>query len=502
MVVAETAYGRVEGYEDDAVKVFKGIRYAAPPRRWRRSGPPEPWGGVSEATRVGSIAPQILAERRLFSVETPPQSEDCLFLNVWTPAADGGRRPVMVWIHGGAFTGGNGGSEVYDGKSLASRGDVVVVTINYRLGVLGFLRLNEVTSGAIPSSGNEGMLDQVLALEWVQQNIERFGGDPGNVTIFGESAGGMSVGCHLAMPDSGSLFHKAIAQSGACHNAQPAMRANTVAERLLHALEIDPGDVDALMNVSTEALLAGHAKFIAESAGDGAIGGLPFQPVVDGTVIPEHPIQCLRGGSAQGKPVMSGATAEEWKLFLSMNPADSILDEESLYTRLGRAISRGRLDHVIDVYTQGLTDREMNATPTELFSAINTDRVFRIPGIRLCETQLQHSGLVFSYGFDWRSPLAGMGACHALELPFVFGTFDREGVSSFAGSGPDAARLSEDMQEAWLAFAREGTPGGAWPSYAKNRATKIFGRKTRVEEDPRSRERRVWEGMDRALGVF
>ncbi|MEJ2133264.1 MAG: carboxylesterase family protein, partial [Gammaproteobacteria bacterium] len=352
------------------------MRFGAPPERWRAATPPEPWAGAADATRPGTMAPQILRERRLFNVEPPPQSEDCLFLNVWTPAIDDGRRPVMVWIHGGGFTGGTGASEVYDGKSLASRGDVVVVTVNYRLGPLGFLRLNELTRGAIPSTGNEGMLDQVLALQWVQESIANFGGDRENVTIFGESAGGMSVGCHLAMPASRPLFHKAIAQSGACHNAQPAARANAVAEQLLATLEIDPADADALLNISTEALLQGFGKYL-DARGEGSIGGMPFQPVVDGAVIPEHPVQCIRNGSAEMKPVLAGATAEEWKLFLSMNPAEGILDEDSLLRRLGRSVPAGRLDHVIDVYTEGLNDREMNATPAELFSAINTDRVFR-----------------------------------------------------------------------------------------------------------------------------
>lgn len=499
-VIAETAYGRVEGYEDDAIKVFKGIRFGAPPERWQPSQAPQPWDGVADATHAGAMAPQILRERRLFNTELPPQSEDCLFLNVWTPAIDAGRRPVMVWIHGGGFTGGTGASEVYEGKSLASRGDVVVVTINYRLGPLGFLRLSEITRGAISSTGNEGMLDQVLALQWVKENIGNFGGDADNVTIFGESAGAMSVGCHLAMPASEAFFHKAIAQSGACHNAHPAMRANTVADQLLRMLEIDPVDTDALLSISAEALLGAFAKYLGERS-DATVGGMPFQPVVDGAVIPEHPIRCLRNGSAEMKPVMVGATTEEWKLFLSMNPADSILDDESLVMRLGRSIPKGRVDHVVDVYTEGLTDREMNATPAELFSAINTDRVFRIPGIRLAETQLQRAGQVFSYGFDWRSPLPGMGACHALELPFVFGTHAKEGISNFAGSGPAAQRLSEDMQDAWVNFARDGNPGD-WPTYAKNRATKFFGRKTRVEDDPQKEERLVWEGMDSALGVF
>ncbi|MGA7869291.1 MAG: carboxylesterase family protein, partial [Candidatus Binatus sp.] len=227
--------GKLDGDEQGGLFVFKGIPFAAPPtgaRRWLPPEKPASWSGVRDARRFGAVAHQnsVMLSALSAMVIEGEQSEDCLSLNVWTPALGGKRRPVMVWIHGGAFTIGSGSQALYDGSVLARRGDVVVVTVNYRLGPLGFLRLADVTGGKIPATGNEGMLDQVAALEWVRDNIAEFGGDPGNVTIFGESAGGMSVGTLLAMPAARGLFHKAIPQSGACHTGAPVARANRAAE--------------------------------------------------------------------------------------------------------------------------------------------------------------------------------------------------------------------------------------------------------------------------------
>ena len=235
--------GKLEGDEQNGLFVFKGIPFAAPPvgaRRWLAPEKPASWTGVRDARRFGAVAHQnkMMLSALSAMVVDGEQSEDCLTLSVWTPALDGKRRPVMVWIHGGGFTIGSGSQPIYDGSVLARRGDVVLVTVNYRLGPLGYLRLADVTGGKIAASGNEGMLDQVAALEWVRDNIAEFGGDPGNVTIFGESAGGMSVGTLLAMPAARGLFHKAIPQSGACHTGAPVARANRTAERVLSKLHV------------------------------------------------------------------------------------------------------------------------------------------------------------------------------------------------------------------------------------------------------------------------
>src|ERR1700722_14599494 len=243
--------GKLEGDEQNGLFVFKGIPFAAPPvgaRRWLPPEKPASWTGVRDARRFGAVAHQnkLMLSALSAMVIDGEQSEDCLTLNLWTRALDGKRRPVMVWIHGGAFTIGSGSQSIYDGSVLARRGDVVLVTVNYRLGPLGFIRLADVTGGQIPASGNEGMLDQVAALEWVRDNIAEFGGDPGNVTIFGESAGGMSVGTLLAMPSARGLFHKAIPQSGAGHTGAPVPRANRHADRVLSKLGVRPAEADAI----------------------------------------------------------------------------------------------------------------------------------------------------------------------------------------------------------------------------------------------------------------
>ena len=256
--------GKLEGDDQGGLSVFKGIPFAAPPvgtRRWLAPEKPASWTGVRDARRFGAVNHQnklMLSALSAFVIDGE-QSEDCLTLNVWTPALDGKRRPVMVWIHGGAFTIGSGSQALYDGSVLARRGDTVVVTINYRLGPLGFLRLADVTNGKIPSSGSEGMLDQVAALEWVRDNIAEFGGDPGNVTIFGESAGGMSVGTLLAMPAARGLFHKAIPQSGASHTGATVARANHTAERVLSRLRTQAGDAAAIRALTPGAVAHRHA---------------------------------------------------------------------------------------------------------------------------------------------------------------------------------------------------------------------------------------------------
>jgi para-nitrobenzyl esterase len=254
--------GKLEGDEQGGLSVFKGIPFAAPPvgaRRWLAPEKPASWSGVRDARRFGAVNHQnklMLSALSAFVIDGE-QSEDCLTLNVWTPALDGKRRPVMVWIHGGAFTIGSGSQALYDGSVLARRGDTVVVTINYRLGPLGFLRLADVTNGKIPATGSEGMLDQVAALEWVRDSIAEFGGDPGNVTIFGESAGGMSVGTLLAMPAARGLFHKAIPQSGASHTGATVARANHTAERVLSRLRTQAGDAAVIRALTPAQLLTG-----------------------------------------------------------------------------------------------------------------------------------------------------------------------------------------------------------------------------------------------------
>lgn len=514
--LATTRQGQVEGREKDGVLLFAGLPYAAPPtgpRRFRPPEPPEPWTGVRDATRFGAIAPQVPGMLGgLVAHPDTHQSEDCLVLNVQTPGLDG-RRPVMVWIHGGGFTGGTGATPWYNGAGFARRGDVVVVTINYRLGALGFLHLGELAGDTYRSSGLNGILDQVAALEWVRDNIEAFGGDPGNVTIFGESAGGMSVATLLGLPRAAGLFHRAIAQSGAAHNLIDPAHAAEVARTFVEAGGFD--DVDSLFTAEPAALLAAQGQVAAQllrrrvrehvaapSAADGSSSGaalaMPFQPVLDGVELPRPPIEAIRAGAAAGIPLLTGTTAEEWNLFHVMSPGG--LDDTRLLRRLDRLYPRGA--EIGRAYAEAFPD----AGPDERWCAVLTDAVFRLPAIRLAEAQAPHApGNTFMYLFSWRSAaLDGrLGACHALEIPFVFETLGAPGAAMFLGAdpGPTEDALARAMHDAWWHFARTGDPGHdglePWPAYEPtgDRATMEFGPTTALVTDPHSRERAVWDGI-------
>jgi para-nitrobenzyl esterase len=501
--IAQTRSGKVEGEERDGIHIFRGVPFAAPPvgaKRWRAPEREEAWSGVRSAKSFGNVSPQnplALDLLPAFKI-AEPQSEDCLYLNVWTPGLDGARRPVMVWIHGGAFTIGSGSQSLYEGSALAKRGDVVVVTINYRLGALGFLRLSELTNGRIPSTGNEGMLDQVAALEWVRENIAAFGGDPGNVTIFGESAGGMSVGTLLGMPKARGLFQKAIPQSGACSTANSRERHIFVAERFAEL--VGARDADALAALTPEALLAGAARTapIPGQETDERVGGMPFQPVVDGEVVPRLSIESVARGSAAGVALLVGSTLDEWKLFAAADPAVISLQEPQLTARVEKRLGAGARP-LIDTYRKARGERGAAVSPAELFMAIETDRIFRMPGLHLAETQAQHDPRVYNYLFTWSSPMFGgmLGACHAVELGFVFGTHKAEGMADFSGAGPAADALSENTMDAWIAFARSGDPSskgvGRWPTYtAADRSTVLLGARCTLERAPLEDERGAW----------
>src|SRR3984957_12067672 len=506
-----TRYGRLEGEEQAGLFVFKGVPFAAAPdgvRRWLPPERPATWTGVRDARRFGAVAHQNPVTNQALAAMKIDQahSEDCLNLNVWTPGLDGARRPVMVWIHGGGFTIGAGSQEIYNGAVLARRGNVVIVTINYRLGPLGFLRLNDVTNGRIPSSGNEGLLDQIAALQWVRDNIAEFGGDPDNVTIFGESAGGMSVGALLAMPSARGLFHKAIPQSGACHTGAPVARANRVAERVLSKLAASAANPDAIRALSPAQLLTG--TLLADGKTPDPELGMAYQPVIDGTFVPRPAIEMVADGSASGVAVRVGSTLEEWKLFSLIDTSLHTLDRAGLGARMSRRLTAEAADAVIDSYAKARAQRGEAVTPAELFTAIETDRVFRIPGVRLAQVQPRHDARVYSYLFTWPSPAMGgaLGSCHALELGFVFGTNQMPGMAAFAGTGAAAEKLATQMQDAWLAFAKSGDPSnqstGEWKRYDEtHRPTMVFGANTKLEDAPRDEERRAWDAIpDKIFG--
>jgi para-nitrobenzyl esterase len=500
--IVETRSGKVEGIEVRGAQAFRGIPFAAPPVGALRFAAPQreaTWSGVRAAAEFGASAPQSPMMLPLPGMEVGAIDEDCLYLNVYTPAADSARRPVMVWIHGGGFVIGSGSQSLYDGAPLAARGDVVVVTVNYRLGPLGFLHLADLCPNLEGAIGNAGIRDQIAALEWVQENIAAFGGDPANVTIFGESAGGMSVGTLLGMPAARPLFGRAIPQSGAAHNAHTRESATTVAEHFLETLGIAPADAAKLREIPPDKLLDSQQQTMLKLGT--SLGLLPFQPLVDGDSLPQPPLEAVRSGAAKDIDLLVGSTRDEWKLFGMLDPTVAKLDEAGLLGRLeGQLGDRDTASRLLDAYKQARPD----ASPADLHFAIETDRVFWIPAVRLAEAQAAHGDRTFMYQFTWESPAMGgaLGSCHAVELPFVFGVLDVEGAAMFVGSGPEADRLSEVTMDAWLSFAREGRPGHAglpgssWEPYAEpKRATMVLGARCAAEYDLQESRRKAWDGL-------
>ncbi len=502
-VILATPSGKLQGLEKRDVLQFRGIPYARA-GRFRAPERVAPWPDVRDATQFGPIAPQPPTVAGAFGAGRPGGgSEDCLVLNVFTPAQHlDGARPVLVWIHGGGFTGGSGNVPWYDGTNLAADGDVVVVTINYRLGALGFLHLAHLHP-ELAGSGANGIRDQVTALEWVRDNIAAFGGDPGRVTVFGESAGGMSVGTLLGTPAAAGLFHGAIAQSGACANVSTVDSAIAVTDRFLAALGVAAGDLDALLAAPVDDVLDAQAAIdprvtAAARPPEGARAGLlTYQPVVDGTVLPRPPLDAVRAGSAAGIPLVAGSTAEEWNLFHIRSRMLGALDEDRARRRLAGIVGADRVGDVWDAYRIARPD----ADPDAIVCAAMTDAVFRIPAVRLAEAQVAHGPRVSMYGLDYASP--SFGACHGIDVPFVFDNLDRTGVevllSGSDGLDEDAHRLAGRTARAWTTVAHTGAPVHdelAWPGYdLDHRLTARLDREPGVVADPEGELRRMWEEL-------
>ncbi|MFK0213493.1 carboxylesterase/lipase family protein [Streptomyces sp. NPDC090298] len=483
MTVCRTRQGEVRGRTSpDGVTSFLGIPYAAPPfgaLRFRAPAPPEPWTGVRAATAHGPTAPHAPYAPpfdALIPDEVVP-GEECLNLGVWTPAPEpGAGLPVMVWVHGGAFTNGSGSASAYDGSAFARDG-VVCVTFNYRLGADGFLRLPG-------RPDNRGLLDQIAALRWVRDNIASFGGDPGRVTVFGESAGAMSIGALLTAGAARGLFHRAILQSGACHHFLRPRSAELVAARLAEKLGIEPTP-EAFDGVPLGELLSAQAQLRAEVGadpdparwGEAALNMMPFEPVLEDLALP---------GPDSGVDLLIGSNREEYRLFLVPTERLAVFPESSL-----RALTAAYgldPDGALAVYRAARPD----ATPGELLDAVATDWFYRIPAVRLAESVPGS----YLYEFAWRSPRFGgtLGACHALELPFVFDRLHDPSYAPLLGSDPPQA-LADAVHGAWVSFAKTGRPG--WQAYDRtHRATMTFtGDGSGPVEDPRARERLLWEGV-------
>jgi para-nitrobenzyl esterase len=495
--------GKLEGYIDNGLYVFKGIPYAAPPvgeLRWMPPQPVKPWSGVRPAKEYGGIAPQSPMMGGIIPQNNQPQAEDCLFLNVFTPGLDNAKRPVMVWIHGGAFTIGAGSDPMYDSDKLPRRGNIVLVSINYRLGMLGFLRLKDATGGKIPATGNEGLMDQVAALKWVKENIADFGGDPKNVTVFGESAGGMSIGCLMAMPSAKGLFQKAILESGVGSTAVPLKESNAGGEQFLKVAGINKDDVNAIRGLTPAQLLEIEMKMRTMGAGPGEAQKITATtPVVDGEIIPDMPNEMARKGYCRDILAIIGNNLEEWKLFSIMQPGFKDMSEEEMLKRVEVFMPAADASRLVAAYRKAREKRGEAVSPAEILNAISTDIMFRIPSLELVEAQQNNKQRVYSYLFTWKSPVMGgvLGACHGLEVGFVFGNNN----DMFCGSGPEADKLVEQIQDAWLAFARTGNPSckslGDWPVYGKERMTMMLGKDSHVEAAPYEDERSAWDTVKR-----
>jgi para-nitrobenzyl esterase len=510
-VEVTTSRGTIIGSAEHGLAVFRGIRYARAPVGERRFRPPEPvdrWEGVLAATEFAPACPQGMggppppgaAPARppvfggLFGPGAYGMSEDCLSLNVWTPGCDNARRPVLVFVHGGAFRLGTSTAATYDGSSLCTSGDVVVVTLNYRVGALGFMHLPEL--GAV----NLGLLDQVAALEWVAAEIEAFGGAPEAVTVFGESAGAKSIECLLAMPAARGLFRAGVLQSTYAPGMDPE-----VAEEFGRAVARAAGngdDLSAMRNLPVPALLSAVTE-MQMRAGPNLFGG-SIGPVVDGSVLPAEPLAAIRAGDTPPVPLIVGTNLDESRLFGALGPGGLSVDEPALLERLDALLAGGGPtgEEVAAAYRRFRTARGQSVTPTDILYAAQTDRMFRQHSIALAEAHAAHHPDVWMFLFTWtsRSQDGVLGACHALELPFVFGTLQGP-TAELTGTDEAAWELSASIQSAWLGFARSGAPAPEpdWPRYAPGRrATLELGAEVRVLEAPEDDERRFWSDKQRS----
>ena len=511
-IVIETAYGKVRGMVEKGVYSFKGIPYGGPTggaNRFMPPTPPKPWPGIKNATEYGPACwqPMEYFTKREFDLLGPlginAMSEDCLVLNVWTRGVnDQGKRPVMVWLHGGGFFAGSGErNPLTDGASLARTGDIVVVSVNHRLGVFGYLHLGEIAGENYASSGNAGMLDLVAALEWIRDNIAMFGGDPGNVTIFGQSGGGAKVCILMAMPAAKGLFHRAIAESGICLRAKTLEEATSTARGFLDLLGVSPNNVGILHEMRADMI---HSAWMAlPPTAWIPTGKAQFHPVVDGKTLPAHPFHPAAAPTASDVPLIVGTTKDEMTYMLYRDPRFGKYDEATMREGIigslkGRnvEITPERVEDLIVIYRR----TRPGATPHDLLVAVTSD-IHRSGSIQIAERKIAGgTAPVYMYLFTWESPaLNGMlKACHVLEIPFAFNNVDPP--PGIVGDTPERFELAEKVSGAWAAFARSGAPnhGGIphWPAYTtEERATMIFDTDCRVENNPYSEERKAWDGI-------
>lgn len=479
---ATTKAGRIRGAAVDGVHIFKGVRYGASTegRRFRPPLPAAPWTGVADALDYAAQSPQVQggdggglyrswANRR-------PASEDCLFLNVWTRGLrDGKKRPVMVWFHGGGFSTGSGSSRGYDGVRLCQRGDVVVVTVNHRLNAFGYGYLGELGGAEMADSGNAGDLDMVLSLQWVRDNIAEFGGDPGNVLIFGESGGGQKVSTLMAMPAAGGLFHKAVVQSGPIPTALNPADATANMRKLLAACGLTPDQAERLRTLPMERIV----EAMAQARPD-------FRPVVDGRSLPHHPFEPDAPAVSRNVPMLIGTTKDEMAgLQGAGDPTTWTLTWDALPQKVAPYLAGLDAPKAI----ADLRRLYPAAKPSDIYFTITTVRTMRKGSIQQAERKAAQGGApAFMYLLNWETSVDGgkWKSPHALDIALMFDNVPNS--ASMTGSSPEAQTVADAMSNAWIRFARTGDPG--WAAYRpETRATMVFDVKSRVVNDPNREER-------------
>jgi para-nitrobenzyl esterase len=517
-VTVEIADGKLRGGHSRGALAFKGIPYAGSVSGKNRfKAPPkvDPWTGVRDALLLGP--PALQAPGGTYGEHEPDRSEDCLFLNVWTPANDNKKRPVMVYLHGGGFTSGSGGQNIQDGSHLAANYDVVVVATNHRLGLFGYLYLGELGGEEYATSGNQGMMDVVASLEWIKQNIHVFGGDPGNVFVFGESGGGSKTCALMAMPAGKGLFHKAGVQSGPMLRGANKDAATETARRVLRALSIAPTDLSKLADVPADQLLdiqltgqrpggalstpspewaASHPAPVPGRRGGN--GGAGWGPVVDGKVLPRDPFDPDATPLSAHVPLLIGNMHDEAVFNQRNNPAFFHQDEAAVTASESRRLG-ANAEKILSTYRKAMPD----ATPVEVAVAIETATFNGTNTIALADRKSAQPAAVFRYRNDHRSnvPVAGtdwtLRACHASDIAQVFDNFE---IPDLQGTGPGIAEVSHAMSGYFAGFARHGVPTvaglPAWPRYnTKTRATMLLNTECRVEDDPDSSIRKMWQSL-------
>ena len=482
-ITITTESGPLVGETDGEVVVLRGVRYAAAPR-FAPPVPVPPWTEPLEATSPGAQAPQLPSILdHLVGPNPPPIAEDCLFLNVWAPAGVGpaDRLPVLVFIHGGSFFSGTGAAPWFDGTAFARAG-CVLVTLNYRLGLLGFTHLAEAGE-RFALAGNLGLLDQIEALRWVARNIEGLGGDPANVTVFGESAGGASVIAMMTAPAADGLFQRCWAMSPSITQLRSGARAAEAGRAVLEALELTTATADRLLDLPLDALLDAQRRLLR--TGDMFTA---FAPTIDGAVLPRPVTAALAEGRATARPLVLGTLRDELHLFLVADPTLMALDEGGLVERARPWLGDG-VERAVEAYRAA----RPGSTPGQLASAIGTDQAFRAPATRAAEARSAAGAATWLYWFTWATPAVGglLGACHGLDLPFAFHTLDAHGVGFFTGTGEDRRPLADRFHGALVEFARDGTVG--WPAYdCADRAVQRFDVPGELLRDPEPELRTLW----------